>query len=145
MVAHGLLNGHLRHLTMCLMRRPLRLEEELIPIPLGFHGTAPASDGGADITGYELQVRTVDAMFMTGADPPVENTGNSLISSLPANRKMHEHHGVRTGVKYFYRIRAINSAGKSEWSDASDEDGISTETAAAGTPDPADGPRYLHL
>ena len=95
---------------------------------------APAFDGGADINRYELQVRTVNNMFMTSDATPVENSGNSMISNLPANRRVHEHHGVRTGVEYFYRVRAINSAGTSEWSPASDSDGISTDTAAEGTP-----------
>ena len=90
----------------------------------------PAFDGGADITSYELQVRTVNNMFMTEGDQPVENTGNSMISNLPADRRVHEHHGVRPDVNYFYRVRAINSAGTGKWSPSSIA--IDTDTAARG-------------
>ena len=96
----------------------------------------PTNDGGADITGYELQVRRVNAEFMTTADPPVENTGNSTITSLPATPTRYLHRGVTADVEYFYRVRAINSVGKGDWSVASAA--IDTDTAAAGTPGPTD-------
>ena len=46
---------------------------------------APADDGGADITSYELQVRTVDADFMTTWTTARcrISSGNSLITNLP--------------------------------------------------------------
>ena len=50
-----------------------------------------------------------------------------------ASRTKFNHDGVRTGVLYFYRVRAVNSAGKGTWSPANAA-AFSTLTAAPGTP-----------
>ena len=81
--------------------------------------------GGADITGYELQVRTGDG----GADFVV---GDTIIEDLPANRFEYTHTGARSGVMYFYRVRAVNVAGEGAWSPPSMA--VQTTTAAVGTP-----------
>ena len=68
----------------------------------------PQSDGGSAITGYELQVRTGTEQFVDADD--------TIIDSLPGNRTDYTHRGVRGGVDYFYRVRAINAAGMGGWS-----------------------------
>ena len=94
----------------------------------------PDDDGGADITSYELQVRSGDPMFMTDVEGAmVENTGNSTITNLPATRTEHTQDGVRDEVMYYYRVRAVNSAGKGDWSPANDP-ALTTASAAPGTP-----------
>ena len=92
---------------------------------------APANNGGAEITGYELQVKT---------DETPENDNDNdfgeadpIITNLPASRLEHTQDGVRTGLGYFYRVRAINSAGKGMWSAQSNR--VTTESALPGTPD----------
>ena len=95
----------------------------------------PTNDGGAVITSYELQVRTVDNEFMDPVDNTMENTGNTLITNLVASRTEYVHDGVRADVDYFYRVRAVNSAGKGAWSDPNATgDAFTTATAVAGTP-----------
>ena len=115
----------------------------------------PANDGGAAITSYELQVRTVAvgsempdldaaAAFFEGdtgstAQPAnvADASGSTLITNLVKSRTSYVHDGVRTGVYYFYRVRAVNSAGKGAWSpgNANTEVGrITTMSAAMGTP-----------
>ena len=96
----------------------------------------PANDGGAAITSYEIQVRIVNGDFVDNNGD--ENTGNSLITNLVASRTKFNHDGVRNGVLYFYRVRAVNSAGMGPWSPANTS-GFSTLTAAPGTPDAPTG------
>ena len=108
----------------------------------------PANDGGAAITSYELQVRTTpptgtddDADFfdddntddIQDADEE-EASGNTLITNLVASRTSYVHNGVRSGVYYFYRVRAVNSAGKGTWS-IRNPVAILTTSAAEGTPE----------
>ena len=96
---------------------------------------APTNDGGAVITSYELQVRTVNNEFIDPDNPEKENTGNTLITNLVASRTEYVHDGVRADVDYFYRVRAVNSAGKGAWSLANiDGDPFTTASAVAGTP-----------
>ena len=95
---------------------------------------APDNDGGADITSYELQVRSGDPMFTIDQNgDTVENTGNSTITNLPVTRTEHTQDGVRDGVDYYYRVRAVNSAGKGPWSTAN-ATALTTASAAPGTP-----------
>ena len=85
---------------------------------------APADTGGSAITGYELQVRTVNSTFVDS---------DTIIENLPGNRLEYIHEGVRSGVNYYYRVRAVNVAGKSAaWSTPSDMASVST--APPGTP-----------
>ena len=85
---------------------------------------APDNNGGDTITAYELEVRTGNSTF-------TETDGNTPIGPLPATRTKYTHDGVRTLVEYFYRVRAVNSAGKGTWSDSSGS--VSTASAAQGT------------
>ena len=58
---------------------------------------------------------------------------DTIIGNLPGNRLEYIHEGVRSGVTYYYRVRAVNIAGKSAaWSTASDMASVST--APPGTP-----------
>ena len=113
----------------------------------------PTNDGGAAITSYEIQVRTTDDaddaaaanFFEDGngndiqdADEP-DASGSILITNLVASRTSFIHDGVRTGVNYFYRVRAVNGStvnnGKGAWSAGTPADApILTTSAAAGTP-----------
>ena len=96
---------------------------------------APANNGGAEITGYEVQVKTV----ATGGVDEFDDADNDpIIKNLPASRLDHTHDGVRTGLGYLYRVRAINSAGEGEWSAPSNR--VTTESAAPGTPAKPDAP-----
>ena len=85
---------------------------------------APAKNGGDTITAYELEVRTDNSTF-------TETDGNTPIGPLPATRTKYTHDGVRPMVDYFYRVRAVNSAGKGTWSESSLM--VSTASAAQGT------------
>ena len=66
------------------------------------------------MTGYEVQVRTVDDGFDANGDG-----SDTIIPGLPATRTEYTHSGLRNGVNYFYRVRAVNRFGKGPWSDAS--------------------------
>ena len=76
---------------------------------------APSDDGGADITGYKIEVST-DGSSWTDL---VANTG------LTTTR--YSHIGLDTGSTRHYRISAINSAGTGP---ASDTDSATTDAAA---------------
>ena len=90
---------------------------------------APANNGGAEITGYELQVKTIASGV---PDTFVEADNDPIITNLPASRLDHTHDGVRTDLDYLYRVRAINSAGEGEWSEPSNR--VTTDSALPGTP-----------
>ena len=64
---------------------------------------APASDGGAAITGYRVEVSNDDA------------TWTELASSVP--RRSYLHVGVTIGTTYYYRVSARNSIGLGATSD----------------------------
>ena len=93
---------------------------------------AAPNNGGAEITGYELQVRTGDAVFFTddgaGDGTPsdtIQNggeedaAGNTTIPNLPGNRMEYTHNGLKPQTGYYYRLRAKNSVGFSPWSEPS--------------------------
>ena len=95
---------------------------------------APEDTGGADITSYDLQVRTGDSVFEDISEqPPIEDPDNNTIGNLPAANMDYTHRGVTEDVDHFYRVRAVNSAGNGPWSDASA--GIKSDAAAQGAPD----------
>ena len=95
---------------------------------------APEDTGGADITSYDLQVRTGDNVFEdSGGDTPIEDSDNNTIGNLPAANTDYTHRGVTEDVQHFYRVRAVNSAGNGPWSAASA--GIRSDAAAQGAPD----------
>ena len=66
--------------------------------------TAPSSNGGAAITGYEIEYRSGTSGSWTDGPDPGANATSRTISSLTPN------------TTYQFRIRAINSVGSGTWS-----------------------------
>ena len=66
---------------------------------------APAATGGADITGYTIQV---SANGTTNWAP---------LATKAAGDTSHDHTGLAPGTTRYYRISARNSVGSGEWSD----------------------------
>ena len=64
------------------------------------HWDAPGYDGGADITGYRIEVSSDGG---TGWSDRVANTGNANTT--------YSHTGLAPGSTRYYRVSAINSAG----------------------------------
>ena len=100
----------------------------------------PADNGGATISSYEIQWKTHDPN--DGGDDDFADT-DSIIKNLSASRVEYTHRGVRTGQSYFYRVRAVNSAGEGAWSVSSNS--VTTETAAQGTPGAPGTPAFTDL
>jgi hypothetical protein len=67
--------------------------------------TAPATDGGSAITGYQVQVRIGGVVVRT--DPPVGNVTNTQVT------------GLTNGTAYTFRLLALNAFGSSAASAAS--------------------------
>ena len=80
--------------------------------------TAPASSGGAAISGYKLEVSADAGSTWSGLEDDTESTSTT-----------HEHTGLTAGTTRHYRVSAINSAGTGAASSAA-----SATTAAAGVP-----------
>ena len=84
---------------------------------------APASDGGAEITGYQMQ-REVTTGVAWG-DP--FNTGSATTHYIAVKPS--------SGDGYIYRVRAVNSAGHGPWSHGRIVGGIPTwKSGEEGTP-----------
>lgn len=97
--------------------------------------TAPATDGGSDITGYELWVGLATS-------PDADNDDRDpVILNLPATRTEFKHVGLRATTAYFYRVRAMNSVGESPWSA---EVSATTSASAPGTPGAPGSPKAAH-
>ena len=79
---------------------------------------APASDGGAIITGYKIEV-SADA----------GSIWSTLVTNSDSATTTHEHTGLTAGTTRRYRVSAINSVGVGAVSTVA-----SATTAAAGTP-----------
>jgi len=81
--------------------------------------TAPASDGGAAISGYRIDVST---------------NGGSSFSQLVASHSTtsYSHTGLTAGIARHYRVRAMNSVGNSVWSNTAN---ATTATSTATAPD----------
>lgn len=62
------------------------------------------SDNSTNETGFELRQSTT------------LNGSYSVIAALPANTTKFTNSGLKKGKKYFYKVKAVNSAGSSEWS-----------------------------
>ena len=71
----------------------------------------PAEDGGADITGYRIEVS------------PNGATWSDLVRNTNATRTLYAHTGLNPGTTRYYRVSAINSVGT----------GTASDTAAATT------------
>ena len=76
--------------------------------------TAPSDDGGADITGYKIEVSTNGSSW----SDLVANTGSTSTS--------YSHTGLSAGSTRHYRVSAINSEGTGM---ASDSDSATTDSA----------------
>ena len=72
--------------------------------------TAPTDTGGADITGYEIEV----CAQATEAD--CGTTWTALINILGAATTTHSHTGLTAGTTRHYRVAAVNSVGTGAWS-----------------------------
>lgn len=89
--------------------------------------TAPASDGGSAITGFEVQ-RASDAGFTTG----VVLTADS-VSPFDAT-------GLAADTTYWFRVRAVNTVGAGAWS------AVKTATTEPAPPgNPSDPPQFLSV
>ena len=64
---------------------------------------APASDGGATISGYRIETSTDG------------DTWTELVNSVSGT--MHTHSGLTDGIRYSYRVAARNSEGLGPWSE----------------------------
>jgi hypothetical protein len=62
------------------------------------------SDNSTNETGFELR------------QSPTVNGTYSVIATLPANATTYANSGLKKGKKYYYKVKAVNSAGSSEWS-----------------------------
>ena len=91
--------------------------------------TAPATNGGADVTSYEVWVGTAT---VTAADDIAALS--PTVTNLPAVRLEYISVGLTASREYFYRVRARNGSGNdrvSVWS--AEQSGMTTATQA-GTP-----------
>ena len=70
--------------------------------------TPPTDDGGAAITGYEVQAYDLTAFDPVGA-----------ARAVPAGTTRVTMTGLTNGTPYWFRVRAVNSVGKGAWSDGS--------------------------
>lgn len=93
---------------------------------------APASDGGAAITGYAIQYS------MDGS------TNWRALATKAAGDTSHDHTGLRAGDTRYYRINARNSEGSSNWSNVDSATIAGADPPAGETPD-ASSPRNLRL
>ena len=84
---------------------------------------APTSDGGATITGYDVQYKLPDAAQWTG----VAHTGTVRMATIA---------GLDFDTAYTVRVRAVNSNGAGEWSSG---DNAATRPDD-GLPDPPERP-----
>ena len=87
--------------------------------------TAPSDDGGADITGYKIEVSTDGSSW------------SDLVASTNSTSTRYSHTGLTAGSTRHYRVSAINSAGTGP---ASGSDSATTDSAPAPTPAPTPTP-----
>ena len=66
--------------------------------------TDPADDGGSTITGYRVQVQTLD-----GAQVGILRRADALANRLLVT-------GLKNGKSYRFRVQALNAEGASAWS-----------------------------
>ena len=82
--------------------------------------TAPKSDGGSAVTGYRIEMSPTGT---TGWTPLVANTSSRATT--------YTHGGLAPGTKRHYRVRAMNRAGPSEWSEVAH---ATTQATTPGAP-----------
>jgi titin len=85
---------------------------------------APSNNGGSPIAAYKIEVRSGTGTYHT------------LASTQNATTK-YSHTNLSTGITYFYRVYAINSAGLSV---ASDEASVTPQATSASPPQTANPP-----
>ena len=99
--------------------------------------TAPSDDGGADITGYRIEV-SEDSSNWSDLETDIRSTNTS-----------YSHRGLPAGSTWHYRVSAINSAGIGPTSnvanattepDTSQQDEASACAADGAVPDPDNNP-----
>ena len=85
-------------------------------ITLGW--SAPDDDGGADISGFELQVSSdYSDDGDDGNDTWTALSWTGLGGGFPAAQAIsYTHAGLAPGTEYYYRVRALNEAGPGAWS-----------------------------
>ena len=67
---------------------------------------APTSDGGSDITGYEIQI--LDISTRTWVPAPEATVADDVLT--------YTNTGLEPGKTYYYILRAVNSIGAGPWS-----------------------------
>ena len=92
--------------------------------------TAPATNGGADITSYEVWVSATTS----GTDAAEIAALKPTVTNLPAMRLEYISVGLTATTEYFYRVRARNGSGDSRVSVWSAEQSGTTTATQAGTP-----------
>ena len=97
--------------------------------------SAPSDDGGADITGYKIEVSTNG----TSWTDLVANTGTTVIT--------YSHSGLTAGSTRYYRVSAINSEGTGPTSntDSATTDAAVSPGAPTGLSATADGQTKIDL
>ena len=86
--------------------------------------TAPASDGGAAITGYDVEYKTDSATDQAGSNN--NPTSGWVDVNVSVSGRTATITGLTNGTDYDVRVRAENSEGTGDWSD------IATKAPAAG-------------
>ena len=84
--------------------------------------TAPSEDGGADITGYKIEVSTDGSSWTV------------LVANTKSTSTSYSHTGLTEGSTRHYRVSAINSAGTGA---ASGSASATTDSASTPAPTPA--------
>jgi hypothetical protein len=108
--------------------------------------TAPADDGGADITSWKIEVSedlTADPVVWTELDLTV--TDPDPMADPPTTMHSAVHAGLNAGATYHYRVSATNSAGTGDPSDVAMATAVDIPNAPTGLTATADGENAIDL
>ena len=107
------------------------------PTIISLRWTAPTNTGGADITGYQIEVSPTGTV----------NTWTNLVANTRSTTTTYPHRNLLANTTWHYRVRAINSVGPGQPSTTDD-----ATTGAATAPGPptqlsatADGQTIINL